>query len=498
MVPDQSMGPSVLLIDDSRAFRRSLARALDSSYNMRLASSAEEALTVLEPPPDAVLLDLRLREDDETNAEALSLLQQFRGEIPQVPVIMITAYGDVETAVECMRLGAADFIQKGGDIRELRVRIEKALETARVSARLRRIEEELAIVEPRRLIGASAALREVKEMIAGVAHDAKVSVLISGETGTGKELVARSIHASGPRSGHPFVGVALAALPSSTAEAELFGYEPGAFTDARRRHMGLIERAHGGVLFLDEIGELRPDVQVKLLRFLEERVIVRLGGQREISVDVQVVAATNANLPSLIEAERFRKDLFYRLRVCEIRLPPLRERREDIVPLVKYYLAKLGGDKGIVSASKPALAAVLSFCWPGNVRELRNALETAVLKANLHGHRIVEREDLPEEVQVGQVRGIRRVSSKWGGTAEISSPTLDEVLARAELECVEDALQRTDGKKTKAWKLLGLNDRFVFARRVRRLCDRFPKLIPEFPFVQTTFCGQGKRLPPSA
>ncbi len=479
--------PAILLVDDSEAFRRSLARALRSSYEVRTAGSPEEALEKLVPPPDAVLLDLRLNEREETNTAALDVLQRLRRELPQLPVIMITAYGDVETAVSCMRLGAADFIQKGGDVRELRVRLEKVLETARVSSRLRQLEEELAIVEPRKLVGASVAMHEVKEMIAAVAHDAQVSVLITGETGTGKELVARSIHASGPRSNHPFVAAALAALPSSTVEAELFGYEPGAFTDARGRHVGLIERAHGGVLFLDEVGELVHAVQVKLLRFLEERVISRLGGQQEISVNVQVVAATNADLSSLIRAGRFRDDLFYRLKVCEIRLPPLQQRREDIPLLVEHYLTKLGGDKGIVRASKAALEALTDFHWPGNVRELRNALEAAVLKANLRHHGVVEREDLPEEV-----RAERRPAAP---AANESPLPVDEALARAELEQVEEALRKARGKKSEAWKLLGLNDRFVFSRRVRRLCKRFPNLMPEYPAVEAAFGGGVPRKP---
>lgn len=483
--------PSILLVDDSEDFRRALAGALRSSYQVSTAGSHEEARQRLVPPPDTVLLDLRLSGDDETGADALSLLRHLRGEFPQVPVIVITAYGDVGTAVECMRLGATDFIQKDGDIRVLKARIEKALEAARVSTRLLQLEAEMAIVEPRRIVGEAAAIREVKEMIAAVARDGQTSVLIRGETGTGKELVARSIHASGPRRGAPFIGVALAALPSTTVEAELFGHESGAFTDARRRHIGLIERAHRGVLLLDEIGELEPAAQVKLLRFLEERVVRRLGGQSDIPVDVQILAATNADLPRLIRKGRFREELFYRLKVCEIRLPPLREVREDIPALVDHYLTLFGGNKGIHSASEPALRALVNFDWPGNVRELRNALESGVVKASLRRHKRVELEDLPEELR-NSAAPAERNQGAGRATPDLPIP-LEEALARAELEQVEAALRRTKGKKAEAWKLLGLNDRFVFSRRIRRLYERFPELTEEYPTVASAFASEAAK-----
>ncbi len=488
-VKARSLLPSVLLVDDSEDFCRSLERALRSSYNVCVASSRKEALNKLTSPPDTVLLDLRLSENDETSAEALDLLQKLRSEFPQIPVIMITAYGDVDTAVECMRLGAADFIQKDSDIRVLKARIEKALEAASLSSRLLRLEAELAIVEPRKIVGTSDAICEIKEMIAAVARDGQTSVLIKGETGTGKELVARSIHASGPRSNFPFVGVALAALPSTTVEAELFGHEPGAFTDARRQNAGLIERAHRGVLFLDEIGELQPTVQVKLLRFLEERVVRRLGGQLEIPVDVQILAATNADLAGLIREGQFREDLYYRLKVCEIPLPPLREHPQDIPALIEYYLTRLGSNKGIRQVSKSALAVLIEFHWPGNVRELRNALESGIVRASLRRHLDVELEDLPEDIRTSTERNYEP-SFEHSNEQSIG---LEEALARTELGQVEAALLKTHGKKAEAWKLLGLNDRYVFSRRIRRLFSRFPELAAKYPAVKAAFSDNGKK-----
>jgi DNA-binding NtrC family response regulator len=404
---------------------------------------------------------------------------------------MITAYGDVGSAVECMRLGASDFIQKDSDVRVLKARIEKALDNARVSSRLLQLEAELEIVEPRSIIGSSRAMAEVKEMIAAVARDGQTSVLIRGETGTGKELVARSIHASSFRSGSPFVAVALAALPAATVESELFGHEPGAFTDARRQHVGLIERAHGGALFLDEIGELEPTLQVKLLRFLEERLVRRLGGQREIPVDVQLVAATNADLPILIREGRFREDFYYRLKVCEIRVPSLRERREDIPALVDFYVVKLGAKKGIRRVSPEAMDALQAFDWPGNVRELRNALESGIVKANLRRHEQVEIHDLPEEVR--GTKDPAHCNKPRPHGSETGRLVLEEALARAELEQVEVALQKAGGKKSEVWKILGLNDRYVLSRRIRRLITRFPTVVDEYSLVRAAFVREPKK-----
>jgi two-component system response regulator HydG len=471
-------------VDDSEAFRLSMSRALARDYCVTAVGDVPAARAALSPPPDAVLLDLRLKGDDLGDDASLTLLRQLRSEMPDLPVIMVTAFGDIETAVACMQLGAADFLQKKVDVRELRARIERALDVARVSSRLRRLEEELAVVGPRELLGESPALCEVKEMIVAVAGESQVSVLITGETGTGKELVARSIHASGPRAARPFVPVALAALPATTVESELFGHEKGAFTDAQGLHVGLLERAHGGVLLLDEIGELSSAVQVKLLRFLEERVIHRLGGRGETPVDVQIVAATNADLGSLIRGGRFRVDLYHRLKVCEIRIPPLRDRGDDLGLLIEHFLVKFGSAKGIGTASAAAREALSRYRWPGNVRELRNALEAAVLKAGLRRRKVVELEDLPDE--------IKAVCERRDGGSEAGSPPLDEALARTELAQVEEALRQAGGRKSEAWKLLGLNDRFVFTRRVRRLCSRFPALAREYPAINAAF-GRGER-----
>jgi transcriptional regulator with PAS, ATPase and Fis domain len=328
-------------------------------------------------------------------------------------------------------------------------------------------------------------MSEVKALVAAAAQDGKVTVLIEGETGTGKELIARAIHATGPRRSKPFVGVAVAALPATMVEAELFGYEKGAFTGAQQARAGYFERAHGSVLFLDEIDELESNVQVKLLRFLEERVITRLGGSKEIRVDVQVVAGSNDDLRRLVQEGRFRDDLYHRLRVLEIRLPPLRERRGDIPLLVDHYFQKLGGPARGLAGVEPATMDLLSrYRWPGNVRELRNVLESAIIRAGLRKHRLVEAGDLPVELRESP-------TPETKPTAEDAA--LGEALARTELAEVERALEKAGWKKTQAWKLLGLNDRYALRRRVLRLLEDYPNLSAQFPRIRDAYRGSSGR-----
>jgi DNA-binding NtrC family response regulator len=370
-----------------------------------------------------------------------------------------------------------DFIQKVADLREIRARLERALEHARLARRVAQLEQE---IEPRELIGESIRMREVKEFVAAAAREGNVTVLVVGETGTGKELVARAIHACGPRREGPFVAVHIAGLPETMVESELFGHERGAYTGAHQTVAGYLERAHGGVLFLDEIDELKADIQVKLLRFLEERKITRLGGSKQIPIDIQLVSATKAPLGERVSEGRFRADLYYRLRVFEIRLPPLRERREDIPLLAVHFFKTFGGPaRGVTGIAQEAMDLLCSYDWPGNVRELRNVIEAAILKATLRQHRQVEPSDLPVEIH-GAIAC---------PTSRAERSLLEEALARAELAEVERALAQTGGKKTEAWKLLGLNDRFALRRRVRRILQSHPQLAEQFPMVCAAYGG---------
>jgi len=482
------MTPTILVVDDSVDYCVSLTRALTGPYCVVAVHSAEDATAKLSPPPDLILLDLRLRPDSSDVSEALRFLQSCRQTLPGTPVLIVTAHGDVDKAVECMRLGASDFVEKGRGLAALRVRLERALEHARLEQRVAALEGELEIVAPRELVGDSPQMHEVKAFVAAAAQDGNVTVLIEGETGTGKELIARAIHATGPRRSKPFIGVAVAALPGTMVEAELFGYERGAFTGAQQPRTGYFERADGSVLFLDEIDELESNVQVKLLRFLEERVITRLGGTREIPVDVQVVAASNDDLRLLVQQGRFRDDLYHRLRVLEIRLPPLRDRRDDIPLLVNHYFQKLGGPaRGLAGVEPATMDLLCRYNWPGNVRELRNVLESAIIKAGLRKHRRVEAGDLPAELREPQARNT---------TVSVEDAALKEALARTELAEVERALEKTAWKKTQAWKLLGLNDRYALRRRVLRLLEDYPNLSAQFPRLRDAYrgsLGQRKR-----
>ncbi|MEM2367343.1 MAG: sigma-54 dependent transcriptional regulator [Candidatus Bathyarchaeia archaeon] len=483
--------PTLLIVDDNEDFLTSMGRALQYEYEVRYARSKVEALNSLSPPPDIVLLDLRLDDTDPDNHEGMDVLRILRRQFPQMPIVMVTAWDvEVDLAVECMKLGAVDFIQKRRvNIKEIKTRLARALEQAQLTQRVAELEKEIQLIEPREIVGKSRAIQEIKRLIKGVAQDGYVTVLIRGETGTGKELIARAIHASGWRRKGPFVAVALASLPLSMVEPELFGYERGAFTDAEERHIGYIEKAHRGVLFLDEIGDLHLEVQSKLLRFLEEREFQRLGNTEPIKVDVQVLAATNANLEERVRRGLFRKDLYYRLKVHEIYIPPLRERTEDIPLLVEHFL-HLFHRRGrrVNRISSEALETLCRCPWPGNVRQLKNAIESALFWAELKGHSQIEVEDLPPDVRQVPLEQpqaeVKRIDSEGF--------CVDEALARTELACIEEALKLTRGKKTEAWKLLGYHDRFTFYRRVRRILKRYPHLVEEFPQVKTSFGGRGR------
>ena len=473
--------PILLIVDDDAQFLAAVQRSLRQEYEMRCACSQHEALEMLSPPPDLALIDLRLHEDDSANQDGLILLQHLHQQFPQLPILMITAYGDVEVAVECMRLGAVDFMQKPrASVREIRTRLEQALKHARLSRHATELEQELHLIEPREIVGDSAKVQDLKRVIEAVARDGHVTVLIRGETGTGKELVARAIHANGWRRSGPFVPVTLSALSLHTIEAELFGYERGAFTDARKRHIGYLESAHRGVLFLDEIGEIDENIQTKLLRFLEEHEFYRLGSTAPIQVDVQIVTATHANLEARVQEKQFREDFYFRLKVHELVVPPLRENAEDIPLLAQHFLNLLRQrGKRVCSISAEALGILQHFSWPGNVRQLKHTLESAVFWAEFRGHKHIEITDLPADVYQATPVPVRESIQRLGD----NSFSIHEALARAELSYVAAALQDVQGKKTAVWKLLGYRDRFALYRRVRRILAQYPHLKAEFPHL---------------
>jgi DNA-binding NtrC family response regulator len=392
---------TILIVDDEATARYATRRALEHKYRTVEADGAVTArLALVQEKPSLVLLDMVMPEED-----GISFLRWMRAQGHEQPVLILSALDTARAAVESLQLGAADYIVKGCDIEELRRRVANTLKLADLAEENQQLRRQ-ALREGNwgSMLGSSAAMRSVFEVAERVAPT-DATVLLTGESGTGKDLLAQEIHQRSPRAEGPFVAVNCAALPENLIESELFGYEKGAFTGAASQKKGKFELASGGTIFLDEIGDMNPVTQAKVLRVLENRTIERLGGAQAIPVDVRVISATHRNLPAEIAARRFREDLFFRLRVLTIEVPPLRARREDVAPLaasfVKVFAARHQRDVGL---SPPALALLEAYPWPGNVRELRNAIERALILAR--GSAIAP-EDLPPEIVTGQpaVRG---------------------------------------------------------------------------------------------
>lgn len=437
------MTPTLLIVDDEKTQREGLRAALEERYDVYLAEDAKAAMELLEKEHfDVLLTDFRLPSED-----GMQLIQRAKS-LSNPPIcILMTAYGSEELAVEAMKRGADDYIAKGRlQIDELEMRIARALrhqtlEVENVALR-QRIETKF---NRENLVGASGAMREVFETVEQVAPS-RATVLLQGESGTGKEVIAKLIHQLSPRARQPLVTVHCGALPPTLLESELFGHEKGAFTGAHERRIGRFEQAQGGTLFLDEIGEIDASTQVKLLRFLGERSFERVGSNKTLSADVRLVSATNKQLAELVKAGTFREDLFFRLKVVEIWLPPLRERVEDIPLLAQAFLKEFAAEnqKTLTGFTPDALEALLRYAWPGNVRELRTAIERAVVLCR--GEKIAAR-DFPPSVR---------------STPAAPAPLLakaDLTVEEAEKELVIRALKDTEGNRTMAARKLGMSRR---------------------------------------
>ncbi len=375
------MRARILVVDDEPSIRKVLSAHLArEGHEVETAVDGADAIARLgDAPWDLVITDLKM-----PGVGGLELLAHVRSNHPGLPVILVTAHGTVDAAVEALKLGAQDFITKPFDLAEVHGAVEKAVRTER--ARRRSVQEDPAWKDARGrfdLIGLTTSMQRVYALVERVA-DSPTTVLLVGESGTGKELVARALHAQSGRRDHPFITVNCGAIPENLFESELFGHERGAFTGAATAKPGRFELATGGTLLLDEVGELPRDLQVKLLRALQERTIDRIGGVRPIPVDVRVIAATNVDLAAAVAAGRFREDLYYRLNVIQIRMPPLRERRDDVPLLVEHFLARFNQRLGkrVVGVDPSALAALMAWSWPGNIRELENVVERGVLLAD--------------------------------------------------------------------------------------------------------------------
>jgi two-component system response regulator AtoC len=446
------MPPRVLVVDDEELVRWSLRQELErAGYLVDEATTAAAALeSATRDLPDLVLLDHRL--PDRTGVE---LLRELKKTLPRLPVVMLTAHASIDGAVEAVKEGAYDYLTKPFEIDD----VLRALRRATEAGQLR---EELALVRERgqrefglqNVIGSSSAMCEVIRMVQRVAASEASTILLLGESGVGKGLIARALHVEGAARERPFQNITCTALPENLLESELFGHERGAFTDAKVQKKGLFELADGGTVFLDEIGDLSLVLQGKLLRFLEEKVFRRVGGTRDLRVAVRIVAATNKDLEKEVEAGRFRRDLYYRLRVIPIVIPPLRERTEDIEPLATSFLARFNAEfhKSLSGFSAEALEGLKGYAWPGNVRELRNAIERAVLLAE--GAQL-ERDDLPSEIWRGGGRRSATGPESAGGNYTL--PARGLIFAELEKDLLCQALQRSHGNRTRAARLLGLN-----------------------------------------
>lgn len=445
------MARRVLIVDDEKNMRWVLGEALRAEgYEIAEASDGKEALEkVSESVPDLMVLDHKMPAPD-----GMEVLRRIRAKGMSFPIIMLTAHGNVQTAVEAMKAGATEYLTKPFDLEELKLVIEKALRTSELAAEVERLRAEVGKqYDIEGIVAGSPSMLSVLETVKKVAPT-NATVMIYGESGTGKELIARAIHQLSDRAQRPFVSVSAGALPETLLESELFGYEKGAFTGAMQAKPGRFELANGGTIFLDEIGDISPAVQVKLLRVLQERVFERLGGTRSIEVDVRVVAATNRDLQELIAAGAFREDLYYRLNVVPITLPPLRERPEDIPRLIAHFLEKIGAGKKRIAPE--AMRALVDYKWPGNVRELENTVERIVILS--HGDEI-GLEDLPAEIRSGVVL--------QGGERCFVLPESGVDLEEVEMDLIVQALERTGRNVPKAAKLLGLTTKTLEARMQR-------------------------------
>lgn len=453
------MPANILIVDDEKHTREGLRDLLADDYEVFLARDAEEAFRLMDAEPfDVVLTDLRM-----AGKSGLKVIERAI-QLPHKPVcIMMTAYGNVETAVDAMKRGAFDFVTKPLNLEKLEILIQRALNTRQLETENQQLHQRLdQKFRFDGMVGNSRALESVIEEVRQVAPS-RATVLITGETGTGKELIAQMIHQNSPRARRPFIPVHCAAIPANLLESELFGHEKGAFTGAAERRIGRFEAADGGTIFLDEIGEIDQATQVKLLRFLETRTLERLGSIKEIAVDVRLVCATNRNLEDMVKEKKFREDLYYRLNVIPLHLPPLREREEDIPALLHHFIEHFSKENGMPPAriAEDAIKVLMAYNWPGNIRELRNLCENLVVR---HRGGLITALDLDDRFRNSE------------SSASLPALPRDAKLSKTENEkrLLRQALLEANGSRTQAAKLMGIS-----RRTLHRKLQQWPELDPD-------------------
>ena len=452
------MSANILVVDDEKLIRWSICQRLREEGHrcVEAHDGATARARVADQEFDLALLDLRLPDTDGT-----VLLEELKAVLPELVAIVITAHSTVDSAVEAMKRGARDYIAKPFNLEELVLTVRNALESSNMARRLKtEVTQQKARFGLSNIVGQSPAMVKIKNLIRKIALGETTTILLLGESGTGKDMLARAIHYESSRVDMPFMNITCTALPETLLDSELFGYEKGAFTDAKEQKKGLFELAHGGTVFLDEVGDMSASLQSKLLRVLEDKAFKRIGGGQDIAVDVRVIAATNRNIEEAVENDAFREDLYYRLNIVPIYIPPLRERREDIPALADHFLEKANRElhREFTGFSPRALRKLTGYGWPGNVRELRNAIERAVLLAT--GEAIGEEDVLLGRTLLG--------GRPQGGEYVVRLPDQGCDLADIERDLVRQALERTNWNQTRAAKLVGIS-----RDQVRYKMDKF-------------------------
>jgi len=450
--------PVVLLVDDEDTIRLFLEKTLkDEGYEALTAATGEEALELTRSElPDLILLDLKL-----PDINGIEVLQRVKEEVPEVSVIMLTAFGDIETAVSAIKKGAFDFVSKPVNLEQLLLAVEKGLESQKLNRELFQLRRRLKIdMEDGYIPGESIQMKEIYGVVKTVAQSETTTILIQGESGTGKEMIANMIHRYSPRHDKVFLEINCASLPEELLESELFGHEKGAFTDAKSAKVGLLELANKGTLFLDEVGEMSLTIQVKLLRVLERMTFRKVGGTKDIKVSVRIISATNKNLEEAVRDKSFREDLYYRLKVIPIFIPPLRERKEDIFVLLKHFLNKFNKqfNKNFVEVEDETFEMILSYPWPGNIRELKNIVERIVL---LEDDSVLRPVHLPDSIRSGgsdtsRKSVVQQLEVVIGRPYPGDGIEFEELVRGTEMELINKAMKEAGGNQSMAARLLRL------------------------------------------